>query len=213
MARRAFAVGGLALLLMTSTAFAQPGGGRGRGMMGPMSGAMLLGMPEVRQELGTTDEQNKQLEQIRQDLMGPGGFQGWRDLSNEERQKRVTEADAKVAKVLRSEQLDRLNQLRLQREGAMALTRADVQEKLGLTQEQKDKIKKIQDEARPPQGTNFQNLSDDERAKMREQREKAETDTLAVLNADQKKKLDEMKGKPFDFPRGGPGGGGNRPQN
>jgi Spy/CpxP family protein refolding chaperone len=216
---RVSVVGGLVLLLAASTAFAQQGGGRGRGMGFQQSGVMLLGMDEVRKEIGTTDEQNKQIDELQQELRGSfGGFQGFGDLSAEERQKRMDEIrkkgeeiDAKLARVLKPEQLDRLNQLRVQREGALALTRADVQEKLGFSQEQKDKVRKAQEAGRPPAGFNFQNASDEDRAKLREAREKAEADTLAVLTPEQKKKFDEMKGKPFEFPRGN--FGGNRPRN
>jgi len=205
------------LLLAASTAFAQQGGGRGRGMGFPQSGVMLLGMDEVRKEVGTTDEQNKQIDEIQQDLRS--GFQGFGDLSADERQKRMDEmrkkgeeADAKLAKVLKPEQLDRLGQLRIQREGAAALARADVQAKLGLSKEQKDKIVKAQEGARPPADFNFQNATDEDRTKLREAREKAEADTVAALTPEQKKKFDEMKGKPFEFPRGN-FGGGNRPRN
>ncbi len=50
--------------------------------------------------------------------------------------------------------------------------------------------------------------------KMEEAGKKTEADVLAVLTADQKKKFDDMKGKPFELERrgfGGPGGFGGRP--
>lgn len=56
------------------------------------------------------------------------------------------------------------------------------------------------------------------RKKMEEAGKKTEADVLAVLTADQKKKYDALKGKPFELERrgfGGPGGGrqgGGRPQ-
>lgn len=236
MKRHVGAAAGLALLLVVSTVSAQPGrGGFGRGFgMGPPSGAMLLGMEEVRTEIGTSDEQNQKIEDLLADVREKmrsafGDFQGLRDLSEEEREKRIAEfrqkaeevnkeADAKIAEILDEKQAERLNQLRLQREGVAALARAEVAEKLGLSQEQRDKIAKIQEESSRPQGGfgNFQDMTDEERreffAQLRERREKAETDIVAVLTEEQKTKWNEMKGEEFTFPeRGfGRGQGGER---
>jgi Spy/CpxP family protein refolding chaperone len=221
-------LGALALVLIVSLASAQEQpGGRGRGGFGGRGGpaamfnspTALLRMPEVRKELNTTDEQNKEVDAALQELAPPpGGFGNFQDLSNEERQKRFEEmqkkgeeVDAKVKKILKPEQSARLNQLLLQRQGANAWARPEVAKQLGLTQEQQDKIQKIQEESRPPRGGGggFQNLSDEERQKMQERREKAQADMLAVLTDEQQTKWAEMTGKKFDFPQfGGAGGGG-----
>ena len=66
--------------------------------------------------------------------MGQFNFQDLQNLSDEERQKRFDElpkkgeelmkgVDEKVKSILDAKQVERLNQLSLQREGAMALTR------------------------------------------------------------------------------------------
>jgi hypothetical protein len=194
----------------------------------------LLRTPEVRKELAVTEEQGKQLDDLQASLQasqragGGGNFnrEEFQKLSDEERQKRfaemrqnaeksAAEADEKLGKILDGTQSARLAQLRLQRDGTQALTQKKTAEQLGLSTEQQDKIRKIQESARPQ--AIFQNLSAEERreffTKMQVLREKAQADTLAVLTDAQKAKFDELKGKPFEFPRpqfGGQGGqGGN----
>ena len=238
----------VALMLIVSLASAQEqprgrgrgGFGGGRGFGGPGGGMFnspvaLLGMPEVRKELNTTEEQNKQIddvvEEMRESTRGAfGNFQELQNLSDEERQKRMDEmrkkgedankaAEDKINKVLKPEQLTRLKQLSLQRQGIYALTRPEVAKQLGLTQEQQDKIQKVQEAARPqgPPPANFQDQTEEEREKARtqarERQEKVQTDVLAVLTDDQKSKFAELKGKAFDFPpmQFGGGGFGGRP--
>lgn len=208
------------MLLIALAASAQPPGRRGgdfgwrgfgrRGFGGPgemqNSPAALLRMPEVRQELATSDKQNKQIdetlaalgEQMRASF---GNFQELQNLDEDERAKRFAEArqaseaankkaEEKLAGILDGKQLARLNGLRLQREGAAGLLRPEVAKQLGLSEEQRDQLRQVQD-------------------KSRGQREAAEADMLAILTADQRQKLADMKGAEFQFPqpRGGFGGG------
>jgi Spy/CpxP family protein refolding chaperone len=227
MLRRACLLAGLGLLVAVSGAFAQQQGRGGRGFggfgFGPPGNLGLIGIPEVQKEIGVTDDQKKQIDELLASARNAGGgFQGLRDLSDEERQKRFEamrkaneENEQKLTKILDGKQVARLDQLRLQREGVMAFNRPKVADELGLTAEQKEKISKIQADARPQGGRNFQDLSEEERrelrTKMQEQREKAQADTLAVLTDAQKAKWAEMKGKEFSFPapgRGGRGGAG-----
>lgn len=208
-------LGGFLVLLLSSAVSAQPPGRRGgafgrRGFGGPgdmqNSSAALLRLPEVRQELATSDEQNKQIdetlaalgEQMRASF---GNFQELQNLDEDERAKRFAEArqaseaankkaDEKLAGILDGKQRARLNGLRLQREGAAGVLRPEVAKELGLSEEQHGQLRQIQD-------------------KSRGQREAAEADMLAVLTADQRQKLSDMKGAEFQFPqrRGGFGGG------
>jgi Spy/CpxP family protein refolding chaperone len=228
MIRRFSVVALLLALAIVPAASAQQRGRGGFGGFGGMqaSSGALLRIPEVRQELKLNDDQQKQVEEVLGERRGgQGGFNrgDFQNLSEEERQKRFAEmreqfekankeTDEKVAKILDESQQKRLGELRLQREGINALRRKDVAEKLGLTDDQQQKIRQIQEENRP--NANFRNLSDDERreafTKMREQREKAEKDTLAVLTAEQQSKWNDMKRKEFDFPQQR---GGRRPNN
>jgi Spy/CpxP family protein refolding chaperone len=225
MLQRSVIIAGVIWVLgsLAGTASAQgPGGGMfGRG--GGGSSAMLLGMAEVQKELNLSDEQKKQIEALGQDVrekfrasVGQFNFQELQNLSAEEREKRLGElrkkgeevakgVDEKVGKILDAKQVERLHQLQLQRAGAMALSQPDVIKKLGLSEEQQAKIKKIQEDARPKGWGGFdRNQSEADRQaafkKMREQYEKAQKDCLAVLNDDQMLDWTNMCGKEFKFP-------------
>lgn len=192
--------------------------GRGGG-----SSAMLLTIPEVQKELNLSEDQTKQLTELAQEVrdkmrasFGQFNFGELQNLSEEERQKRMDEmrkkaeeatkgVDEKVGKILDAKQSERLKQLQLQAEGARALTRPEVIKKLGISDEQLAKIKKIQEDARPTGRAGFnRDQSDEDRQaamkKMRERFEKAEKDCLAVLNDDQMLDWTNMCGKTFKFP-------------
>lgn len=235
MFRRALMVG-VALTLAASVAWAQgpggPGGpgGRGPGGRGPGFGGaggfggptMLLAIPEVQAELGLSDEQKAQLETLSNDtreaMRGTFGGGNFREMTQEQREQAFAaarekmeavrkEAEAKLDKILTDKQQERLEQLRLQREGLMALARPEVVSALGLTAEQQEKIAKIREELRPqrPEGGADQDRAEMFR-QMRERGEKMQADIMAVLTDAQKAKLEEMKGAAFEFPRRGFGG-------
>jgi Spy/CpxP family protein refolding chaperone len=212
------------LAAVAATASAQPG----RGIFGGRSSSMLLTIPEVQKELNLNDDQKKQIETLTREAreklrasFGQVNFQELQNLSAEEREKRVGEIrtkveeagkgiDEKVGKILDARQAKRLHQLWLQSQGAMALTRPEVIAKLGLTEEQQSKIKKIQADARSAGRPGFSpNQSAEERQaamkKIRDQMEKAHKDSLAVLSDDQVLDWTNMCGKTFKFPpRQGP---------
>ena len=186
-------------------------------------------MPEVQKELSITDEQRKELRQELATLRPEGGGDrgGLRDLSEDERRERMEamraqmeevakKSDAAIAKVLMPEQVKRLKELQLQRQGVAALGRPDVSEKLSLTDEQKTKIREALEAGRPDFSAfgNLRDASEDERRKameeMRAKREKAEADAMAVLDAEQKAVWESMVGEKFEFPQR-PGFGGGRP--
>ena len=233
MLRRASLILGTALLLATALlAQAQTQRGQQRGQRPGGQGrpggfgtgvTTLLAMPEVQKELGVTDQQKGLIDDMLKDLRGAGGRAGgtsrqdFQNLSQEERQKRIEElrkqgeerakkAEDAAKLVLEPKQFERLIQLRLQREGTAALQRSDVSEKLGLTQDQKDKIRKIRDEARGNRGTpGNRNASPEDRqkaaAEARDRREKANAAILGVLTAKQKETWEQLQGKKFDFPQ------------
>ncbi|MGH7138223.1 MAG: hypothetical protein ACREHD_20925, partial [Pirellulales bacterium] len=236
MLRRRMLVGGLLFLLITSAVSAQqpprrgPGGfnrGFGLGREVEATPGTLFAMPEVRKELATSDAQNKQLDEAVSELQEQtrsafGNFRELQNLPAEDRAKQFAAAgekiqearhkfDEKIAAILDQKQLARFSQLRLQREGVVALSRTEVADQLGLSAEQREKLGAIQEEARDAGagGGNFQEMSDDERRKffsqVQERRRKAEADMLLVITADQQNKLTELKGAEFKFPapRGG----------
>ena len=214
----------------TTMAMAQPGGGRGgpggRGVFGGGGGfggggLMLLQDENVRKDLGVTDDQMKKLEGVQEKIRGEIGelFQGLRDLSDEERQakfaeiqKKMTEiTDAAQKEVLLPKQIDRLKQIsiqsRLNRGGTSdALASDELAKELGITDAQKEALKKAQEEAEAEM-----------REKMTKLRDEARQKVLSVLTADQQAKLKKLTGETIQFAppqfggpggRGGPGGGG-----
>ena len=193
-----------------------------------MSVVRLLGIDQVQKELKLTDEQRAEIAKLReQGRAGRGGnrefFEGLRDLSQEARQKKMREfwkqqqeeadkrgkeAMAKLRNILKSEQLKRANQIQLQLEGPSALRRAAVMEHIGLTEDQKAELNKLQEEIRNdmqgrPMGRG-EGSRDEIRQRMQEMRKKMEETqkkAMAVLTAEQKQKLAEMMGEPFELDR------------
>jgi hypothetical protein len=205
-----------------------PGGfGFGFGRGGDLQ---ILNMAEVQKELGVNDDQKAKITEALAGLREAGGgfnFQELQSLSQEERQKKMEELRAKmeeatkkatdaVNSVLDEKQKERLAQLRLQRQGIAALATPAVAEKLGLTQEQKDKIAKLGEERRASFGAGGFNrdATDEERRAAREKAQQAtqkyEADVLGVLTGDQKATWEKMLGAKFEFPQQR-GFGGGRP--
>jgi hypothetical protein len=241
MMRRSLIVGVAVLFATASVAFAQGQGQRGQGQGqrgqgqggqgqgqrgqgfgGPGGGVTgLLAMPEVLKEIGVSDDQKGLIADMLQDLRpaGGGNRQDSQNLSPEERQKRAEErtkkADEMAKMILEPKQLDRLNQLRIQRDGVAALERAEIAEKLGLSKDQKDKIAQLREASRGErggpggggqggqrgQGGGSQEDREKARAEAQARRDKANADVLAVLTASQKETLEKMQGKKFEFPQ------------
>jgi Spy/CpxP family protein refolding chaperone len=210
------------------------GGGFGGGMGGfGISESQLLQSAQVQKELELVDDQVAKIKEIAGDR---SAFSGLRDLSNDERREKMAAAakaqKEKLDAVLLPAQQARLAEIMLQVRGAGALNEADVQAKLGLTDEQKTQLKTVQDENRKAMGELFagggggRDASQEERAANREKRTKAQAEAneklLAVLTGEQKSKFEQMQGKKIEIDRaalfgqgfggrrGGNGGGGRR---
>jgi delta 1-pyrroline-5-carboxylate dehydrogenase len=235
----------LGVAILASTSWAQPPGGR-QGMrgMGPMGGGgpmgllALLNNEKVQKELELVDDQKTKLtklgEETRTAMME--SFGALRDLSDEERGPKMQQlmkdnqekTQKKLAEILMPNQLERIKQIQLQAEGAMALFNPDVVKALTVTDEQQKKLNTIRDELQTKmrearQG--MQDLSQEERqAKMQKMRDEQNAKLLEVLTQEQRDKFEKMKGEKVDIdfstlmrgpgmgrgPRGGrgPGGGG-----
>ncbi len=209
--------------------------GFGGGMMrggDPVMG--LLRSDEVRKELKVDAEQEAGITKIEQQVRDqPRGDADaridFRNASEEERQKffaKMKEAQKEQAakshdllqEVLLPAQLQRLDELAMQRRGVMALNDPEVQKSLGMTAQQVEKL----DEVRSEQETAMRDKMREARQsgdrssmreKMGEYREQLEQSVLSVLSTDQKAKFEKMKGAEFDFgDRGGFGArrGGDR---
>ncbi len=117
-------------------------------MGGDLTG--LLTQKSVQDELKLSDEQRKQGTELAEKQRG--GFEGLRDLSEDERRKKLEERAAanlkSVAEILQPEQLKRLKQISWQQQGAFAFEQPEVASALQLTNDQKDKLKAIQKASR-----------------------------------------------------------------
>ena len=194
--------------LLTTDASAQPPGGRGRGMGGMMSHASLLRQEPVQADIGLSADLKKKIASELPER-GPGGGGGNpRDMSDEQRQKwmeerraRNTEDDKKIAGLLSPEQLARLKQIRVQALGAGVLMDESIAKELSVTDDQVTKLQSAMRDMR--QGGGGGNPG--------EMRAKMTAKAMEILSADQKAKLEALKGPAFDVSKlqmRGPGGGG-----
>src|SRR5438445_2899942 len=146
--------------------------------------AMAAALAAVLMLTGTVAAQGKK-------GFGKGGFGGLGLLGDKGVQKDLKLSD---------EQISRLDQLQVQQGGAMALVfNPKVKEKLDLNQEQTEKIQEIMKEAGPKFKEIFAGFKEDKEAatqKMAELNKSLLEDAMKVLNADQKKTFEEMRGPP-----------------
>jgi hypothetical protein len=189
-----------------------------RGQRGPGGGPMfLLGQKSVQEELKLSEDQVGKITQLADKQQKARGE--LQDLSREERQKKMQEqnqaAEKEVAEILKPEQLKRLKQITLQQRGVQAVAQPEVAEALGLSSEQKEKLKTIQADAQKEMREIRQSLQggggnrEEAQKKMAELRKAAEEKVADVLTADQKAKWKEMLGEHFkgEIARPGPRGG------
>lgn len=199
----------------------------------------LIMNKSVQEELKLTEEQIKAFTEGQKEAFklmpkfDPSDLAKLKELKPEEIQakmaemmKPINEANEKLlAKTLKPEQSKRLNQIVRQQAGIQAFTQEDVQKELGLTDDQKKKIKGILDDltedvaelSRPSNkdkekgkgGFGFPRLSPEAREKIAKLREKAKESILDTLTAAQKDKWKELVGEPFELknPFGGGFGG------
>lgn len=205
--------------------FGGPGGGMGR-----MGGSlMLLRSEQVQQELKLTDDQKTRLQQLGEKLRTEmrERFASLSNLSDEQRRARMNEmreqmqkeAETReaetfkqIAEILQPEQLKRLKQIQLQLEGPSALRRPEVAEAIGLSADQKAQLEQLATESQAATmklWEGIQGLDREQRQqrfaelrqKGQEQREQFEQKAMAVLQPEQKQKLGEVFGEPFELDR------------
>jgi len=194
--------------LMAAPALAQ---GQGRGFGGGFGGGMLLTNKSVQTEIKATEDQVSKLTTFSEEFRNKAreAMQGLQDLSQEERRAKMAEVQPKLqadmdkalAEILKPEQLKRFHQIQLQQGGAQAFLGARVADALKLTDDQKTKIREINQEAMTETREIMQGFQDDREGTMKKLTEhrKATTDkALKVLTAEQKKSYDELAGAPFE---------------
>lgn len=157
---------------------------------------------------------------------GPGGDPG-SILKNENVQKelKITEEQLKkyeelqkkaLADSLTPEQLKRLKQIQLQQRGIQAFQDPEVQTTLKMTDDQKEKVKTIAEDAGKDMRELFKNAGgggnrEEMAKKFAAYRKEVMDKTTSVLSEDQKKTWKDMVGEPFEGLRQGFGFTPRRP--
>lgn len=203
------------------------GGGFGLGKLD------LLKIKDVQKNLELTDEQKATIEKFADEMhtQMQAELKGIRDLSPEERRAKYTEmrsklderekeVQKKLDEVLKTPQRDRLGQIELQaqmKSGRLEVfSKKEVAEGLGLTDDQKEKLKdlreKARSEAREGRGPGGQGgpPSEEDRAKRKKLQEENMAKAKDILTPEQREKLEKMAGKPVDFDLSQIGGFGGR---
>lgn len=204
---------------------AQGRGGRG-GVGGFGGGGMqrgaLLRLESVQEELGLEDVQIDDIRTLQREMRGERGDRAnFRDMTPEERRAaaadRQKQQNEKLAEILDSDQMNRLNEIYLQVAGGSALMDPMIAEKLDITADQQQAIQDaVRDEMAKMREAFQSGDRDAMRQRMEEIRSNIEKAAVATLTDAQRDQLDEMKGEPFELSdedrqalragRGGPGG-------
>ena len=217
----------LAFLLGATDLMAQPGGGRGgRGGRGggEESSSRLLRNESVQKDLELSSEQIELIEGLSQgrggdresimaELDGLSGDERMEKM-REIRDRRTEEMKKEINDILLPHQVERLEQIANQASaqgGARSLMGGSLADKLGITEDQKERLR-----------TKAEELQKEMNEKIAKLRAEMQDELLAELTADQRAQYREMMGDAFKFERptrggangdrGGPGGdrGGSR---
>jgi hypothetical protein len=210
-----------AAALLASPVLAQPGRGRGFGM----GAGFLLNVEKVQKDLGLDKDAVKKVQdalaKVREDNRDE--FAKLRDATPEERTKimaKINEANEKALKEALSEkQMKRLKQIERQQMGSAIFQQEDVEKALKLTDDQKTKIKEINDDMQKEVRELFSGGKPDASAfeKIATLRKDAMSNAVKVLKDDQKKELKNLTGEPLElkpedlFQGRGRGRGGDKP--
>jgi Spy/CpxP family protein refolding chaperone len=205
---------GLALLL-TGFASARQGPPLFGGLGLPLD--MLLQNEGVQKELKLGDEQIGKIREVLHDvrLKHREDWEKLRDLSQEERREKlleliklVTDDTAKsLADVLSPAQVRRLKQIKWQNDGLRAFSEDDVNEHLKLTEEQREKIRTINEQARQEFAAIFQGDSgaagggngyQDGMKRITALRKETLAKGVAILTPAQKQTWKDLIGNPYD---------------
>ena len=211
----------IALVAVSSFAFAQQGGGqRGQGggkgqgqgqkqggqnqrQGGNNGAARLLAMPSVQTELNLTADQKSKITALIPQRGQGGGQRG--QGAGEQGSNRASQADLdkKLAEILDDKQEARLAELVIQRAGNRAVLDEKVATKLAVTAEQKSLLAALREKQRAGRQRGGQQGQGADREAARAAREKMEKELDAeigkILTEKQKAELKALGGKPFKF--------------
>lgn len=180
----------------------------------------LVRNPNVREEIKLTDEQSIQIDEVFAKLTATRreSSAGLRGASVEERQKKFAEiqekmkvqsedANKEIEKALKPEQLARLEQISIQRQGLLALNNPSVAKKLKLTEEQLEKIAAVRSEGTKKRQQLIQDLRSGNldrtqlAGKIMEIQQQTEKAVMEALTMEQQTRFEQMQGEKFDFGR------------
>ncbi|MDA1248797.1 MAG: hypothetical protein O2820_06185 [Planctomycetota bacterium] len=193
------------------------GGGAPGGFGGGFGGGDILSRDDVRQELGITADQIKQIEEAqtaqREKMFEM--FRNMRDMSQEERTAAFTKAREDSTKAVESQlnanQVKRMQELTLQRQGYSALRGDSVATDLGISDDQKTKVQAALSEYDVARFElrRLRDLSDEDREKKQAELE-ANRDKIikSVLSASQLQTFEGKQGAKFEFSEEAGGGRG-----
>src|SRR5262249_19125948 len=138
-----------------------------------------------------------------------------REKRVERREKIMTaimgKATQTVGQILTPAQIQRVNQILLQRQGSQAFSDPEVQKLLRLTPDQKARLKAITDQSIQEMRNVFRNPQgevEEMRKKGMHRRQEAMDKALAVLSAEQRDRWHDLKGTPYEIQPSLPGAGG-----
>ena len=208
------------LVIAAVAALASLSFGQGRMFMmrgGGGSGLRLALREDVAKELNLTADQKTKLQdaadQQREAMraMRPAGGNGDAGAAPDQAamQKMMEDARAKekstLTGILTTDQMKRLKELQIQRQGNSAIMDPDVQTDLKMTDDQKKAVSDLQQKQGDAMRAIFdkvrnQEISMDDARTSMQKNQKIMNDELGkILTADQAKQLADMGGKPFTF--------------
>jgi hypothetical protein len=180
----------------------------------------LVRNAKVKEEIKLTDEQSVQIDEVFVKLTAARRevTAGLRGASAEERQKKLAEiqkkmkaqsddANKNIEKALKPEQLARLEQISIQRQGLLALNNPKVSKKLKLTEEQLEKIAAVRSEGTKKRQQLIQDLRTGNldrtqlAGKIKEIQQQTEKEVMEALTMEQQTRFEQMQGEKFDFGR------------
>jgi hypothetical protein len=202
----AWLAGSICLVAVLTDSAAAQRRGNSR-LFGAIPSVTLAQLEEVQQELKLTDEQKQKVEQLNEELVAArrdawenaaGDF----DKMREDIAKIYADFTTQFNTALEEPQQKRAQELYIQINGAVALTNEAVTKELMVTDEQQKKLDQAAEESRQQvfdSFQDFQNMSDEERAKKVEELiESRDTSLSAVLTDEQKAQFEKMKGEKLE---------------
>jgi hypothetical protein len=192
-------VSALLLFSLASTGHAQR---RGRGGLRPgeVSLARLLTVEAVQNELKLSEKQKAAAIEIN-NFLTEERHKLFKEVAkeNHERAQKVAELEdrtsSKVDRLLDQSQRKRLREILLQVNGAVELTKKDIQDELGITSEQRTKLAEISHENSKKRRDALANYEGDKTAKIVELQREADKKLLNVLTDKQREQFEKLKGK------------------